>query len=124
MRPIKFRAWDKENKQMSWPFTLYDTPTWEAHDGGYTLLDEDFAQAPIMQFTGLLDKNGKEIYEGDLIKIPATTLPKNEGGYVQAESIRAVGWSIRIDGIYDENTNVGFCFHTGNENLPERNRGL
>ena len=64
MRDIKFRAWD--NKEMH--YTLNE-------DGGYidyfplrSLLNHhnDFVW---MQYTGLKDKNGKEIYEGDKIII-------------------------------------------------------
>jgi len=68
MREIKFRAWDKETNLMSWPFTLHETPTWELSGGGYTITDEDFKESPIMQYTGLKDKNGVEIYEGDVVK--------------------------------------------------------
>lgn len=57
MRPIKFRAWDRDNKVM-----LENTFGIE----GLSLENRECCNA--MQFTGLLDKNGKEIYEGDLIK--------------------------------------------------------
>jgi len=61
MREIKFRAWYKEDKVMSRRFTL------ENLQCGQGVLD-DFNKMEIMQFTGLLDKNAKEIYEGDIIK--------------------------------------------------------
>lgn len=63
-RVIKFRAYDdrsmiyshnndlnESTMQLSWFFNKVRT------------------DAPIMQFTGLTDKNGKEIYEGDIITI-------------------------------------------------------
>jgi uncharacterized phage protein (TIGR01671 family) len=66
-REIKFRAWDKEGKKMSLqPFTLEDI----FHGGGDTYakqLWERNNRLVFMQFTGLLDKNGVEIYEGDIL---------------------------------------------------------
>ena len=61
MREIKFRAWNKENKKM-----LYEIPL--ATVNFYSSLEEFFKHTELMQYTGLKDKNGKEIYESDLLK--------------------------------------------------------
>ena len=59
MRQIKFRAWDKKVNKFDERF-----PRELKYFGelGFTLTSNDFE---FSQFTGLLDKNGKEIYEGD-----------------------------------------------------------
>jgi hypothetical protein len=54
-REIKFRAWDKDNKLM----ILFDLFS--------TLLSTYPMGLEVMQYTGLKDKNGKEIYESDLL---------------------------------------------------------
>jgi uncharacterized phage protein (TIGR01671 family) len=57
-REIKFRAWDGID-YMSKPFTLQELQFGKI---GFT------KNVTIMQFTGLYDKNGKEIYEGDIVQ--------------------------------------------------------
>jgi uncharacterized phage protein (TIGR01671 family) len=70
MREIKFRAWDGNSKQWVHPGTV-------AIDGlGHALAYQDgwkegnVDRLEISFFTGLKDKNGKQIYEGDLLRRP------------------------------------------------------
>lgn len=63
MRPIKFRAWD--NDRNLWENRFVTGP---GTDGKFMAL-RCCGNSTVEQFTGLHDKNGREIYEGDILEM-------------------------------------------------------
>lgn len=66
MREIKFRAWDKDENRF-WYFTLQDILNRRmSYRGSW---DDKILKSIKQQYIELKDKNGKEIYEGDILVI-------------------------------------------------------
>jgi uncharacterized phage protein (TIGR01671 family) len=112
MREIKFRAWDKEyKKMMEWGKqlkgltqngikTVMSYNSEDSWSDCYNLKDIE-----LMQYTGLKDKNGKEIYEGDIVKYF-----DNKEHIVVVENIKELGTGMYLkrvgSGYYTLNPSV------------------
>lgn len=98
MRTIKFRAWDESQKYMA----KQGTPDLETIQSFFF----HFGGCQLMQFTGLTDKNGVEIYEGDILS------DWNEVDGKEVQSFLQVFWcsdtgAWRLDNSFNQDKSSG-----------------
>jgi len=88
MREIKFRAWDKKEKKM---YPILGIANQAIACGGqiYNEMIES-CDFEVMQYIGLKDKNGKEIYDSDLLRIKFLANPDN----------KMKKWRYKVDAVY------------------------
>lgn len=115
-RPIKFRAWQKHHNKMHYNVNLYQMGNREvcrAQLDNKTFMDTVDLTCILMQFTGLHDKKGKEIYEGDICQI----MMRKKYGH-QSEGLATVG-AVEFGAVYvREDTLYAFdTFHIDSRSI-------
>ncbi|AMD94545.1 YopX family protein [Leptotrichia sp. oral taxon 847] len=96
-REIKFRAWDKENEKMMKvsSLSLENKEIAVRENGTYHFFR--MQNLELMQYTGLKDKNDKEIYEGDVVVLNNIKIDNMCIVRYEHNSYRLEGWSLRED---------------------------
>jgi len=105
MREIKFRAWGETEGEMTY------SGDWEGLRHLARHMQYSDGSLHIMQYTGLHDKNGKEIYEGDVVKNEFGECGVVEwvGGGFCSKYFPPWSWDIMqpFDGIMESQTVIG-----------------
>ena len=108
-REIKFRAWDYDTNTMIYPDSELETIFCFDKVGlsVYHNNGQEMSSFELMQYTGLKDRNGKEIYEGDIIKYSSDVI---NSFYRANEIFREVRFKYGMYGIkgIEDGTHIPF----------------